>query len=93
MKNELHIASFVLQVRPEAIPMVDAAVMNVPIAEISAREGGRMILLVETTDSRELTSFVDSLRDIPGVLNVNLVYHHAEAKDLLTEEISDGHAA
>ena len=93
MKDELHIASFIVQVRPDAAAGIESALQRLPSAEIAAREGGKLIVLVEAPASRDVMAVVDALRDVPGVLAVNLVYHHAEARDLLNEEIADEHTA
>ena len=93
MTDELHIASFVVQARPEAADEVADAVQALAAAEVAAREGGKLIVLVEASGSREVLGVVDALRELTGVLSVNLVYHHAEARDWLNEEIADGHPA
>ncbi len=93
MSDELHIASFIVQVRPDAVAEVAAATQALPGAEIAARDGGKLILLAEAAACRDVMSIVDRLREVPGVLAVNLVYHHAEARALMNEEIPDGHTA
>jgi nitrate reductase NapD len=93
MSDELHIASFIVLARPESLASVVDAVRAVPVAEIAACEGGKLIVLVEASCNREVMAVVDCLRDLPGVLAVNLVYHHADARDLLSEEIPDEHTA
>ena len=93
MTGELHIASFIVLARPEALAGVADAVQAMPVAEIAACEGGKLIVLVEASCNREVMAVVDCLRELPGVLAVNLVYHHADTRDLLNEELPDEHTA
>ena len=93
MNDELHIASFIVQARVDAVAGVAAAARRLPSAEIAACAGGKIVLLVEAPTSRDVMAVIEALQSEPGVLAVNLVYHHAEARDLLNEEIPDEHAA
>jgi len=86
MNDELHIASFIVHARPEAAAAIDAAVAALPVAEVAAREGGRFVVLIESEERSGVTAAIDCLRDVHGVLAVNLVYHHAEPRASLLEE-------
>jgi nitrate reductase NapD len=93
MTDELHIASFIVQALPDSLAGVAAIVRSLPAAEIAASEGGKLIVLIEAPTSRGVMDVVDALRALPGVLAVNLVYHHAEARELLIEEVVDEHTS
>jgi periplasmic nitrate reductase NapD len=87
MNDLLHIASFVIQHRPEAAAVLDAALAAMPDTELALRDGGRSIVLCEGNDEAGLVTRMESLRDIDGVMVVNLVHHHAESRESLLQEI------
>lgn len=84
-RDELHIASLIVQHREDATPALQALVAQSPGLEIALGDATRSVLLQETRGTRELMDSVDRLRELPGVLNVNLVYHHAEARQDLEQ--------
>lgn len=86
-RDELHIASLVVQHREDAAPALQALVAQFPGLEIALGDATRSVLLQETRGTRELMDSVDRLRELPGVLNVNLVYHHAEARQDLEQPL------
>lgn len=82
-----HIASFLVQHRPEAAAALDAAIACLPGTELALREGGRSVLLGEGADERALLDRIEGLREVPGVIAVSLVQHHAEPRESLEEEV------
>lgn len=59
--------------RPERLEEVRAAVDASPGAEVYFADGaGRMIVVLEAADAQESTERLFSLRDIPGMLSVEL---------------------
>lgn len=84
-RDELHIASLVVQHREDAAPALRELVAAWPGLEIALGDGTRSVLLQESPGTRGLMDSVDRLRELPGVLNVNLVYHHAEPRDALDQ--------
>lgn len=87
VRDELHIASLVVQHREDAVPALQALVAQSSGLEIALGDATRSVLLQETRGTRELMDSVDRLRELPGVLNVNLVYHHAEARQDLEQPL------
>ena len=83
---ELHIASCVARVRPEAM---DAAVVQIESTigcEISARDAiGKAVIVIEGASTGALLDQMDEIRKIPGVLNVEMVYQHAEEESVMKE--------
>lgn len=78
MTDELHIASLVVQHRHGACDALAAAVRAAPGLEIVLQGEGRSVLLQESAGTAGLMDNIDLLQNVPGVLNVNLVYHHIE---------------
>lgn len=83
MDDEVHIASFIVHHRPDALTAIEQLVAATPGAEIAARDTGRCILLHECGGTRELLACMDAVQATPGVVGVSLVYHHAEPRSAL----------
>ena len=83
---ELHIASCVARVRPEAL---DAAIERMEAAivgAVSARDViGKVVVVLEGASTGALLDQMDQIRNIPGVLNVEMVYQHAEEESVMKE--------
>ena len=83
---ELHIASCVARVRPEAL---DTAVNMIETAigsAISARDAiGKVVIVIEGASTGALLDQMDQIRKIAGVLNVEMVYQHAEEESVMKE--------
>ena len=86
---DVHIASFVVQHREDAGAALAAAVAAHADLELAVPGPTCSVVLCESTDGRAALDRVDQLRDVPGVLNVLLVYHHAEPAHALDEPLSD----
>jgi nitrate reductase NapD len=80
---ELHIASFVVQHRPDAAAALAAKVRESGDMELAREGDSRSIVLCECENQYAILDRIDDLRAIPGVLNVLLVYHHAEPREAL----------
>ncbi|MCR6685714.1 chaperone NapD [Pseudoxanthomonas sp.] len=85
--DEVHIASFVVQHRDDALPALVAAVAGHGDLELAVRGDTRSVVLCESADRHALMDRVDQLQAVPGVLNVLLVYHHAEPGHALDEPV------
>ncbi len=83
MDDEVHIASFIVHHRPDALAAIEHLAAATPGAEIAAREAGRAILLHEGGGTRELLACMDAVQALAGVVGVSLVYHHAEPRSAL----------
>ncbi len=81
--TDVHIASFVVQHRAEACAVMVAHIDATDDLELALRGDIRSIVLCECADQYAVLDRIDSLRALPGVLNVALVYHHAEPRDAL----------
>lgn len=85
--GELHIASCVAYVKPEALAGVARHVAASGIAEVprSDAASGRMVVLIERSSSGQVMDVIDAIRALPGVLAVHLAYQHAENEADLQE--------
>ena len=83
---ELHIASCVARVRPEALETAISRIELTIGCDISARDPiGKVVIVIEGTSTGALLDQMDAIRKIPGVLNVEMVYQHAEEESVMKE--------
>lgn len=85
MDDEVHIASFVIQHRPDALGAIQQCIAGMPGAETAACETGRCIVLHEGGGTRDLLACMDAVQALRGVISVSLVYHHAERRSALDD--------
>jgi nitrate reductase NapD len=88
MSTDVHIVSLVIHARPERVPDVVAALARQPGTELMAQSGGKLVVVAEAAHEREIVTLTTTLADVPGVLGVNLVYHHIEPAESLEETVS-----
>jgi periplasmic nitrate reductase NapD len=89
MSGLLHIASFVIQHRSDATAALDVALVAAGGCEVTAREGANSVVVCEGDSEREVVARIEALRDVAGVYSISLIYHHAEPRDAMYEEIVD----
>lgn len=87
-EDEVHIASFVVQHRAEAAEALAAMIEGHDDLELALRGDVRSVVICESADRHAAMQRVDQLQAVPGVLNVLLVYHHAEPAHALDEPLS-----
>jgi nitrate reductase NapD len=88
MNADVHIASLVLQCRPEHAARVAAEARRLPGVELAAAEGGKLVVLIEAASERRVLELTDALRELPQVLDCFLVHHHAEPAESLDRPIA-----
>lgn len=76
--HEWHVASLVVRHRAEAIPALAAAIVAIDGLELAIQDRTCSVLLQESDGTAGLMANIDRLQSLPGVLTVNLVYHHVE---------------
>jgi nitrate reductase NapD len=86
---EIHIAGVLIHVRPEHADDVCVAISLLPDAEVSHRTAdGRIVAVLEAGSARGVVQQLDGVRALRGVLNVAVVYQHAEAEDEMNKEMT-----
>lgn len=86
--TDLHIASCVARIRPEAMDAAISKIEAVIGCPISARgSNGKVIVLIEDNSTSALLDQMEKIRVIAGVLNIEMVYQHAEEKSIMEEVI------
>ena len=83
---ELHIASCVARVRPDALNAAIVQIESTIGCDVSARDAiGKVVIVIEGASTGALLDQMDEIRNIPGVLNVEMVYQHAEEESVMKE--------
>ena len=85
--EEIHIAGVLVQCRPLDMMRVSRAVDALAAAEVfQSSADGKLVVVIEAPASRAVLAVIDEIRALPGVVNVALVYQHAEpAADMQQE--------
>lgn len=89
MSDEIHIAGVIVHAKPTELDSVRQQVVRLPGTRIHAAEkDGRMVVTLETDSTKRTLDYMDAIRALPGVLNVALVYQHAEAVEAMNQEVA-----
>ena len=75
---EWHVASLVVRHHRSAIPTLAEAVAGAPGLDVALQEDTCSVLVQEADGTHALMRSIDLLQGLPGVITVNLVYHHVE---------------
>ena len=77
--EEIHIAGVLVQCRPLDLMRVMRGVDALAAAEVfQSSAEGKLVVVIEAPSSRQVVAVIDEIRAVPGVINVALVYQHAE---------------
>lgn len=88
MEQEVHIAGLVVYAQPAHLASVRLGIDAIPGAKMHvASDDGKLIVTLETDSAKRTLDQMDALRTLPGVVNVALVYQHAEPLSSLEQEI------
>ena len=92
--TDLHIASCVARIRPEAIDSAIMQIERVIGCAISGRDIdnagnniGKVVVVLEGDSTGALLDQMDKIRSIAGVASIEMVYQHAEEKSIMEEVI------
>ncbi|AWK89934.1 chaperone NapD [Azospirillum thermophilum] len=75
--GELHIASLLVQVRPDREAAVRTALAAMPGTEIALQERAKMVVTLEGPDEGWIAGRMSDIQHLDGVLAALLVFHHA----------------
>lgn len=92
---ELHIASLVVHVAPQSLQPVELAVAAIEGMVVhGTHPSGKLVITLEGPSAASVLDRVAQIEQLEGVINVSLVYQHAEAWHSLNEEVEhDQHQA
>ncbi|HYE39814.1 MAG TPA: chaperone NapD [Ramlibacter sp.] len=87
--GEIHVAGVLVHARPERLDDVCLAVSLLPDAEVTHASGdGRAVVVLEAASGRAVMQQLEAIRAIAGVLNVAIVYQHAEPEEDMNQEMA-----
>ena len=85
---EVHIASCIARVRPEALAACRASIESVIGWPVSATDPiGKLVVVMEGANTGALLEQMDRIRALPGVLNIEMVYQHSEDESAMKEHL------
>lgn len=88
MQQEIHIAGVVVYTQPAHRDAVSRRIATLPSADIhGGSSDGKLIVTLEADSGRRILDYMDAIRALPGVMDVALVYQHAEPEAALEQEI------
>lgn len=88
MNQELHITGIVVFAAPAALDYVIGGIRAIPSATIhAATADGKLVVTLETDSTKRMLDCMDAMRALHGVVDVALVYQHAEPIEALEQEI------
>ena len=88
MSDELHIASLVVHVVPASLTRVAQAVTGVEgLVLHGTHPSGKLVVTLEGPSAASILDSVAHIEHLEGVINVSLVYQHAEAWHSLHQEV------
>ncbi|WP_076536907.1 chaperone NapD [Shewanella sp. UCD-KL21] len=77
-KQEIHVTSLIVQVRPEKMAEVRQQIMAMDNAELSVNNEMKLVVVIEGPTQRSLMDDISTINAIPGVLTATMVYHQSE---------------
>jgi nitrate reductase NapD len=84
-RKEWHLASLLVRHHPEALPALASAIARAEGLELELQDDTRSVLVQESDGTAGLMANIDLLHAVPGVVSVNLVYHHVERQPPLDD--------
>jgi len=95
MNAPVHIASLMVQCRPQALEALAERIAAEPDAEIAARDAaGKLIVLLETDNSQRIADLSHAFALLDGALGCSLVFHGIDDEtDVETDRSDDAQPA
>ncbi len=83
---DLIIASCIARVKPQHLGVVHEAIDGIPHCDVFNSDGvSKLVVVVEGTSTPNVLDTIDLIRKLDHVLNVDLVYQHAEDETIMQE--------
>ncbi len=86
---DFYIASCIARVLPQALDAAVAPIEAITGSPVSARDSsGKLVVVIEGASTGALLDQMERIRNLPGVLNIEMVYQHAEDESVMKELLS-----
>lgn len=87
-QGDVHIAGALVHAHPSHLPQVLLHLRDLPHVEVRQQSAdGRFVIVLEAASARAIVDTLDHIRSLHGVLNVALVYQHAEPAESMQQEM------
>ena len=87
-RGDVHIAGALVHAHPSHLPQVQQHLSELSQLEVRQQSpDGRLVVVLEGPSARAIVDTLDHIRSLPGVLNVVLVYQHAEPAESMQQEM------
>ncbi len=88
MEQEVHIAGVIVCCQQAQIEATKTRIGLLPGAQLHAQSPeGKLVLTLETDSIKRTLDCIDAIRALPGVMDVSLVYQHAESLAAMEQEV------
>ncbi len=88
MSDMVHIAGVLVQTIPARAGATGDLVAAMPGADVHTRDcSGKLVVVCECSRAEDVLTLIARIRDLPGVIDVALVYQHAESAGEMAREI------
>lgn len=85
--DDIHIAGVLVQARPGSEQQVAIGLSALPGTEIhGSTAASKFVAVCEGSNAGEILELIARMRGVPGVVDVALVYQHAESASAMQEE-------
>jgi len=87
-EGDIHIAGALVHSRPLNLMQVIRAIDSLDGAQVyQSSAEGKVVVVVEAGTGKQVMDVLDAIRALRGVLNVSLVYQHAEPASSMKQEL------
>ena len=85
--DEVHIASLVVHLVPDTLSRVEPEVVAIDGACVhGSHPSGKLVVTLDGPSASVIMEKIAKIQQLAGVINVSLVYQHAEAYQLMNQE-------
>lgn len=87
-EGDIHIAGALIHSRPLNLMQVIRAIDSLDGAQVyQSSAEGKIVVVIEAPSGKQVLGMLDAMRALPGVVNVSLVYQHAEPASSMQQEL------
>jgi len=93
MTDIMHISSLIVMALPEKLADVVNEIEHRGGEVAASDPSGKLVVVLETDDESEVTTFANGLALMSGVLSANLVFHHIDEETSPLKNPPSAHSA
>lgn len=86
--QEVHIAGIIVYCDRSRLDAIKSSVGLLPNADVHAESAeGKLVITLEAGSTGHILDCMDAIRALPGVIDISLVYQHAESAAAMEQEV------